>query len=32
MNIVRKDTRELTDVNPINYQAEDIVFNEMKIT
>ncbi len=32
MNIVRKDTRELTDVNQINYQAEDIVFYEMKIT
>lgn len=32
MNIVKKDTRELTDVTPINYQAEDIIFYEMKIT
>lgn len=32
MSIVKKDTRKLTDVNPINFQWEDILFYEMKIT
>lgn len=32
MNIVNKDTRELTDVTPINFQARKITFFEMKIT
>lgn len=32
MNIVTKDTRDLTDVSPITFQAKDIVFYEMKIT
>ncbi len=32
MDIVNKDTRELTDVSPIIYQARDIIFYDMKIT
>lgn len=32
MNIVTKDTRELKDVAPINFQAKQIIFYEMKIT
>lgn len=32
MNIVNKDTRELTDVAPINFQARKITFFDMKIT
>ncbi|MGE4443532.1 MAG: hypothetical protein AB7E37_00890 [Candidatus Altimarinota bacterium] len=32
MNIVTKDTRELIDVAPINFQAKQIIFYEMKIT
>lgn len=32
MNIVTRDTRDLTDISPINFQAKDIVFYEMKIT
>lgn len=32
MNIVTRDTRDLTDVSPITFQAKDIVFYEMKIT
>jgi len=32
MNTVSKDERWLTDVTPINFQAREIVFYEMKIT
>jgi len=32
MNIVKKDTRELTDISPINFQADEIIFSEMRIT
>lgn len=32
MNVVKSDIRELTDVTPINFQAEEIIFYEMKIT
>lgn len=32
MNIVKRDIRELTDVSPINFQARQITFYEMKIT
>lgn len=32
MNIVKKDRRELTDVSPINFQANEIIFSDMRIT
>ena len=32
MEILNKDERWLTDVNPINFKTDDIVFYEMKIT
>ncbi|EKE28171.1 MAG: hypothetical protein ACD_3C00086G0015 [uncultured bacterium (gcode 4)] len=32
MTILKEDTRWLTETTPISYQADDIVFHEMKIT
>ncbi|MCP4524029.1 MAG: hypothetical protein GY828_07475 [Candidatus Gracilibacteria bacterium] len=32
MDIVDKDNRELTDVSPINYKTDGVIFYDMKIT